>query len=323
MKYEELYNDFLEEITQSIPQKTEVVNVLSGMLNIGRDAVYRRLRGEVPFSFYEVMTISKELKISLDELNMGGKATSRPFNLKLIEYINPAESDFALMEEVNNVLKFVHTDPKANGGEVTSILPQPLYVKHESLLRFYLFKWKYQTNSEAHVIPYRDIVIVDQLKRLQEENREWAWSIQTEYILDNQIFHYLVNYVRYFHDIGLISHDEVREIKDDLLKILHEIDSLSRTGIVKETGKKLDIYISNLNIETSYCYIDSTDDQLTIIKAFLLNGIASTDRKTLEELKRWIQSIKRQSFLITGCGERERINFLDEQESIIESLALA
>lgn len=321
MKYETLYNSFLEEIIQRIPQKAEVVNVLADMLDIGKEAVYRRLRREVPFTFYEVMTISKQLGISLDNLDMLGSSASKPFRLNLIEYINPAESDFALMEEMTTIMKSFSDAMNPEAGEITNILPQPLYVGYKHVFKFFLFKWKYQSNRSSKAVPYKDIVIVDKLQKTQEEYVTWAKRLHATYVFDYQLFHYLVANVRYFHYVGLITRDDIQLIKQDLLEILDEINNLSRTGIFKETGKKVNIYISNVNVDTNYIYVSASDYQLTIMKIFLLNGIASTDKKTFEELKHWMQSMKRQSVLITGSGEQDRINYLEEQHVIVESLS--
>jgi len=321
MKYEVLYNAFLEEITQKIPQKTRLVNVLSDMLYISKEAVYRRLRGEMPFTFYEVMTISRALFISLDALNMNTSANSKPFRLNLIEYINPAESDFTLMEEMTAVMKSFEDYPDPEVGEITNILPQPLYVNYESIFKFFLFKWRYQSKSSEESVPYKDIVVADKLQRTQKEYVKWAKRLHTEYVFDNQIFYYLVNNIKYFYYVGLITNDEIQLIKQDLLKILDDIDEMSRTGFLKETGKKIKIYISHINVDTNYIYVGTPDYQLTIIKAFVLNGIASTDRATFEEVKNWIQSYKRQSILITTSNEKDRFNFMKEQQSIINSLS--
>lgn len=317
----ELYNSFLAKIEEKIPHKTEIAGILADILCIGKEAVYRRLRGEVPFSFHEAITISRQLGISLDSLDVIGSPISKPLKLKLIEYINPAESDFALMEEIITILKFFKNTPDAKGGEITNILPQPLYVGYEHIFKFYLFKWKYQSNSLSRVTPYKDIVIVDKLQKTQEENVKWAKCLHTEYIFDNQLFNHLVTNIKHFYYVGLITEEELLRIKQDLLRILDEIDNWTRTGIFRETGKKINIYISNVSIDTSYCYIYALDYQLTIIKSFLLNGVATTDSKVFEELTHLLQSMKSQSILITECNERERFNYLKKQHEIIENLS--
>lgn len=318
---EMLHPIFLKEIRRKIPREEEAVNVLVSFLGVDKASVCEKLKGEMPFTFQEAMAISRQLEISLDSLELDDlPAQPASFRFSGIESVHPAKTDFALLEEMISILKSLKDVPEAAGGEITNLLPQPLYVGYEYVLRFYLFKWKYQTNRSDRAVPYKDIVIDKKLRKLQEQNVKWAKVIHTEYILDNLIFHYLINNINYFCHIGLITCEEVELIKQDLYKILDQIEVWARTGRFEETGKRIDIYISNVHVDTSYVYLNAPGYQLTIAKAFLLNGIASAEKVTFDELRHWIQSIKRQSVLITGCNEKKRMKYLKEQRTIIESL---
>lgn len=320
MKPEILHANFLRTIEEKIPQKTEIANVISDTLGVAKDKAYRRLRGEVPFTFYEAMAISRELGISLDSLDMISPM-SKPMRLRSIEYIHPAETDFALMEEMIAILKFYKDEPQARGGEITNILPQPLYVGYEHIFRFYLFKWRYQFRGLQQVIPYKDIVIVDKLQKILDENVKWARCLQTEYVFDRQLFDHLVASVKHFYYVDLITEEEVELIKNDLLKIVNEIEQWTCDGVFEETGKKINFYISDIHIDTNYCYVEAPDYQLTIIKVLLLNGVATTDRKAFEEMKHLLHAAKNQSTLITGCNEKDRYAFLKKQQEVIHSLS--
>lgn len=60
-------NELLIQAMESkIPDGTRLANVLIDILFIGKEAVYRRLRGEVPFTLNEAAIIAQELGISLD-----------------------------------------------------------------------------------------------------------------------------------------------------------------------------------------------------------------------------------------------------------------
>ena len=81
MKDVSLYESFLAELRKKIPQGAKLTNTLVDMLYIEREAVYRRLRGEVPFTFMEVVTIAKKLGISLDNLADSDALKSRPIEI--------------------------------------------------------------------------------------------------------------------------------------------------------------------------------------------------------------------------------------------------
>lgn len=224
------------------------------------------------------------------------------------------------MEELTAILETIKDIPESEVAEITNLLPQPLYLPYKSITQFYLFKWKYQSNLNK-AIPYKSVVFEDELQKKQAESIEWSKRIKVSFIFDHLLFHYLIADIRYFYRAGLITREEIQLIKMDLLKILDEIADLSNIGMYKETGKKVDIYISYVNIDTNCIYVSAPDFHLTIIKAFILNGIATTDKRVSEEMKYKVQSLKQQSTLITGSSEKERVSFLEEQYKVIEGLS--
>ena len=59
------YQGFINVLQQKIPQKASLVNTIADLPVIDKDAVYRRLRGEVNFSFIEMASIAIKLGMSL------------------------------------------------------------------------------------------------------------------------------------------------------------------------------------------------------------------------------------------------------------------
>lgn len=63
---DELNIGLIEAVRKKIPAKGNIANLLMNILFIGKEATYRRLRGEVSFTLTEAAIISKKLGISLD-----------------------------------------------------------------------------------------------------------------------------------------------------------------------------------------------------------------------------------------------------------------
>ena len=104
MKKELLYDNLLNAIKEEFPQKTNLVNALVDLLCIEKEAVYRRLRGEVAFTFAEIVTIANAFGISLDNLVGTVTAKSRPFQLKLVDFVNPMETDYDMLDQYIDIL---------------------------------------------------------------------------------------------------------------------------------------------------------------------------------------------------------------------------
>ncbi len=70
----------IQAIHAHTPQDATPASVLMDILNIGREAAYRRLRGEVRFTFGEASALSAHLRFSLDGVmgsSVGGNALFR------------------------------------------------------------------------------------------------------------------------------------------------------------------------------------------------------------------------------------------------------
>jgi len=321
IKSETLYNNLLESLSQLIPQKSQQVEVLMQMLSLEKEAVYRRINGKVAFSFSEVAVICQNLGISVDNIIDFEFDKSRPLHIKLTEYVNPTSMDYAMLDEFVSLLRSLKDLPDTEGGEATTLIPQPLYLMYENISKFYLFKWKYLYDNTSDLTPLREIIVTERLRNIQIENVSVAkYMGSTTYILDNLIFQYLVNDIKYFRMVNLITKEEAELIKQDIFQILDDMENFAKEGFFKETGTKIDIYISSMNLSTSFCYIQAPHINLTLIKSFILNGIASLDMKTFLEMKTWMQSLKKQSLLITRSGLRERILFFKEQREIVSTI---
>lgn len=78
-----LHDNLVRILKHRIPEHSLLANKLTEILYIGKEAVYRRLRGEVPFTFSEVSIIAKSMGISLDQLIGTVSERNRPFTFKI------------------------------------------------------------------------------------------------------------------------------------------------------------------------------------------------------------------------------------------------
>lgn len=84
MKIEKL----VEMLRERLPAGENLAGMITEILCIGREAVYRRLRGEVPFSFTEMAAVSRHLGLSLDQI-AGNACSNDGFDVKLLSSEDP------------------------------------------------------------------------------------------------------------------------------------------------------------------------------------------------------------------------------------------
>jgi len=311
---------FLYIIREKIPEKTKLATLLTHILGIEKEAVYRRLRGEVAFSFAEVAGISKELNISLDTIIGIDPYPQKtyPFYLKLNSYLHLSETDYTMHEEFIELLSSARNDPQSEMGFATGILPLHFSVKHELIQRFYTLRWLYQFEPPGSTQPFSHIIFPERVRKLfQRFLSEVEYFRKTFFIWDKLTLLYLINDVKYFHKIQLISEEEVKALKEEILNFLDDFEKLAIRGAF-ENGNEVSVYLSGLNFETTYSCIRTASCHLTMLKTFTLNETVSFDEMVYNKMKTWLHSLKRTSILISGSNEKDRILFFEGQRELVK-----
>jgi len=313
------YDNFVRALTNKYPLRAQLANKLQDILPISKEAVYRRLRNEVAFTVQEIGIISDKLGISLDSISGFTSIRSRPFCLKLTCYAQPEEIDYAMISEYIGVLKEIMDDPQTEFGSAVKMIPDTLHLQFEHLTRFYLFKWLYQydRNESKH---FKDVRGTERMLSLLNEMMDLQLSIRkTLYIFDKRCIPNIVDDIIYFRNIGLIDSVGVEQLKGDLIGFVEHLNILALCG-KNQKGNNVDIYVSNINFETGFSYIDSFKYKLSMVRAFTLYNISSLDEYTLENAKKWMNSLIRGSTVISVSSETQRVLFINEQKESIERL---
>jgi hypothetical protein len=140
------------------------------------------------------------------------------------------------------------------------------------------------------------------------------------FVWDYLIFQYLATDIIFFSSINLISSDDVQHIKEELFALLDYLFEMSLNGCFKETGNPVSFYISDINLDADYGYLHFNDVYIGHVRTLILNSVVSSDLSSYEKIKKWIQSLKKSSTLITKSGAVYRADFFDKQRKIISEL---
>ncbi|MCC8089230.1 MAG: hypothetical protein LIO79_08230 [Rikenellaceae bacterium] len=320
MKNELLYDNFIEEVRCRVPENEKISNVLADILLIEKEAVYRRLRREVPFTFSEIAAICSAMRISLDHIIDTKPSYSRPAQIVINEFLYPDETNYRMLENFVQIFDMADHCTHNEVGMCCNIIPQALYLAYEKITKFYYFKWRALYSGSNDIKPYSHITFTDRLRDLQRKHLEGYKKLNDLIIIwDNMVINYIVNDITYFSSIRLITPEEKKELKEELLLFLDDMELLAEKGGF-ESGTKIHFYISNIEFDTSYIYAENNNYNLGMIKSFILNAVCTVDKVAVERIKSSVLSFKRVSTLISECNERQRIHFFDKQRELIGSL---
>lgn len=319
MNSDSIYAKLLRAIRERLPQ-SQIVDALMDILCIGKEATYRRLRGEVPFTLEEAVLISKKLGISMDNIAGTDDPKSRPFELKTTAFVDPSLSDYYQMQGWIETFEKMTLSSNLEMGESGNVFDLNFFYPYLNLCRFYHFKWQYQWRGKESSKHFEEIVFSNEQRKLQLDSTKLSKKVKKAYyIWDNMIFQYIINDILYFKDIRLITNDDITNIKKDLLELIDYLELIAEKGCY-ETGNSVQFYISNINSDATYSYYQCEFLNLTLIRALTLNALSSTDERTAETVKAWILSQKRLATLISESGEMQRIRFFNKQRKIVTAI---
>jgi len=321
MKKKDVHRHLLEVLEKKIPDKTKLVEMLMEVLFMERGAIYRRLRGEVPFSFFEVVTIAEKMNIFLNDFAYIDSKKQERFELNIVDYLNMNEKYYKVWDDYLTLIKTTKDDPHSEIAESSNVLPIAIYGKFNSISKYYLFKHQYLFSGTERRVSFGDLVVPERLHEINQsyfyESKNFA---KTVFIWDNLIFKYLATDIHFFLDINLISKEDIQQIKEDLFALLDYIEKIALTGHFEETQKPVSFYISDVNLDGDYSYLRLNDLYVSYVRAFILNSVTSSDQASFEKMKIWIQSLKKSSTLITQSGAAYRADFFEHQRMIIAEL---
>lgn len=315
-----LNEEVVSVVKSSIPSDSNIVNELMEILPVGREAIYRRLRGEVPFTFEEIAKLSLRMGFSLDAL-VGAKNNTRVvFNLNVLDLDNLNKDYCRRLNDYIEFFKKMRTLKSVKGRFAFSTLPYSFYLSFENLSRFRLYRWYYQVSKSQSSIPFSAIEMSEESLRAQRVFMHESGSIRKAvYILDREMFSSVAKDINYFFKLNLITLDELELLKKELLEMVNELEALAISGVYK-TGMKITLYLANIHLESSHSHVESEVMGISHFRILGVNGLTSTNSQISDVQKDWIDSLKRCSTLITQSGEVDRFAFFRKQRIIISSI---
>jgi len=314
------YDAFIETVNKKYPKRSKMIKELMELLSLEREAVYRRLRKEVHFSAQEIVMIASSWSLSLDEITgiNVGKVT---FQMRTMNYLEPSKDEVGFLRYVIHSIDYLKNFPTTEFMDICNKLPRQLLAGYDYLNKFHLFKWLYQYGNKKGPISFSNTTISEEKSNIAKEYYHAIKQVpNNSFIFDSKIFDYLVSDIKYFCSINLITEKEKELIKKDLQDLLEYLWEVANKGYYPETKNKVNLYISQLKVDTGYSYTFTPDINICYIHVFEKFQIYSFHTEMVANFMTWMQLKKRTSVKISEVDERSRIEFFTQQQELINSL---
>jgi hypothetical protein len=309
-----------DKIMATIPPKKNAIPYLMEVLGIARESIYRRLRGEVPFTMDEVEILSEELGFSIDGLL--GESVDRRVLFQLGgAYTESAEETFVNMYRLlceSKVLTAV-----SSRKEIVASLNKLYPVFHAGegpLFKFFYYEWMHQIQEAPVTSRYADVVVP---KKVHEAHNRVRWDLL--YSSNLTIITGLdmtVNTLRkldYLYRLDFITREEVSEIKEDLAEAINSLETLMASGLYK--GGTFNFYLSEFDIAQNSIYINADGHASSFFWVDPANMMVTLDENMCRFHRRWLNSLKKYSSSISSSNQAMRSEFFTNQRKYMDSIA--
>ena len=311
----------IAKIRESVSEDTNLTNYLSDMLNIGRESVYRRLRGEINFTFEEVAILSSNLGFSIDNMIGVKKGANALFNIHMLQKMDYLDIYVNKMLEYGTLFRESSAQMQTRARISANTLPYFFHISYEALSKLRIYKWLYQNQKIKPGDKYTDFLVP---KRVLDTHKTFHKDIQTvpniTMIMDNNVFWSVTKDIEYFLKRNLLSEDDLSTLKQEMHRMVDALEKMA-TEEVCGNGVEVEMYISAVDLEASYLHYEYGENQFLQVRVYSISAIDSFDPEICRIQKQWMESQKRFSVLISGSGEMQRFEYMNKQREYIDNIS--
>ncbi|MDX2359202.1 MAG: hypothetical protein QNK23_00255 [Crocinitomicaceae bacterium] len=316
-----------EIIKRKINGEDSVGNVVSEILNISHDAVYRRTRGETLLTIHELEKLCKHFSISLDSLFSLNK------NKVLFDFQPLDQFGFSMDSYLQNLLQGMNAIKAQKNPQLTiAINNTPLFqlLNYPHLIRFKLFFW---AKTHLQVPEYKDQLF--KYDRISESTFAIGVNILKAYntipskeVYDPDLLRGFVREILYYYKACLFEDPtyalhllDKLDLFVDHLKAQAEVGKKFIVGTqAPASGNEFEMYYSEtFNSATTVLY-NSDEYSGLYIAHNLMNSLHTTDEVYINDSMGVLNKQLANSSVISIVNEKERNSFFAQLKKMIDQV---
>jgi hypothetical protein len=309
----------INTVLKNIPKNIKPVAYLMDLLDLSRESVYRRMRKEISFSIEELTRLSLALNFSIDEITERSKNECVFFDLQSNMPINSSDAFLKMFQIYDNYLQILLKAKKSKTQVALNQLLPLLLVFCDNLFKFSYCKWINEITENPAKPYFFDLVIPPELLCLQKKVATGLMNIgNNTVILSPYIFLDAIKEIQYYYQRKLLKKEELQLLKEDILSFIDLIEKVVQNGGFNPKAK-IDIYLSSLHLASNTVCLTHDDFTETHLWMYVTNPIIIRNIEVCEMQKKWFQSSKKHSTLISQSNEILQAKFFDKQREYVET----
>ncbi|GHV07549.1 hypothetical protein FACS1894160_0320 [Bacteroidia bacterium] len=310
----------INEINKRLSDKGKIIHYLMNTLCIAKESAYRRLKSQIPFTFEEVVTIAQNLDFSIDKVLSRDSGNRIFFDMPVNITQTPTEIFQDMLERSSHVLQKLVSSEKQNIIAALNQLPFR-FLPYKTLLKLEYCNYLYTNGYMSLMTRFSEIAITPQMESLHEKCADYFEHLKNvTVIIDNTICSKIIKGIRYYHDLGFISNEDIKALQADLYKLLEIFETMLRTG-QNHAGSAYFFYYAVHSIDSNTIYYEYDNKTMSQIWLYPESPIIINNNSLICNMqKRWLESKIRNSMLITKSNDAQQIEILRDMHKLVSEL---
>lgn len=323
-----LQQTFFNTLKHSLPPHISIVDEIAGVLNIGNDSVYRRIRGETAISISELKLLCDHFRISLDEvLQLKNDAVvfrAPGINGEVVSFVE-------YLKGILGQLKYFNSFKQKQLLYFCKDMTFFHFYLYPEIASFKTFFWiktiqnhpEYQQKSFSfEESSFEDCFVIG-----QEIIKEYNQIPCTE-LWNYESINSSISQIQYYRDAGIFANQsDLNVVVDSLLKTLDHLQLQTEKGFKFMPGASdvsykapLRLYVNEVVLGSNTILAELDDTRLSIITYSVLSYLLTRDPRFNENAFTSFNNLVSRSVLISSTGERERNKFFRSLKEKVRSL---
>lgn len=321
-----IQDSFIKLIKEKLGNDNSIGKSLAEVLSLSQDAVYRRYRGETPFTIFEIQKICTYYGISFDSL------LDIQQNKVVFQYNSLSEYDFSLDRYLEGILSGIEEIKMMTNPEmIITVKDTPLFqfLNFPHLLRFKLYFWakSYLNVEEYKNVQFSHEKISEKSFNIGKKILQTYNSIPSKEIYDYDFLRGFIRQIQYYFDAYLF-HDPnyAVQLLNEMLQLLAHMKA--QVSIGKKfmygthppaSGNNYDVFVNETIItDSTYCF-KSDEKKGLYLTHNMMNYLYTTDDNYVNESEQILNKLLENSSLISKVNEKDRNSFFYQLERTILS----
>lgn len=315
-----------DEIKKQLPKDEKIAAVLMNTLFLSQDAVYRRLRGDVPLTIYETKTLCNAYNISFDEIDAYKKGVVT-FNYLPLDRIGLNFESWltGLRDGLQQIKKLENTKM------TMSINDTPIFqlfnLPHLTRFKFFFWAKTYLKIPAYEHEMFKREKIDKKVLMIGIEAHNIYNSIPTTEIYSPETLRGTMRQIQYYLDAHLFEEPSYAlELIDNLMDLVRHMKVQAEIGRkfprgneAPSAGNPIEMYFNETYISDNTYLVKSDSGSFVYLTHNIMNYLNSTDPYYIQESEFVLEKLINNSNLISQVNVKDRNRFFAELEGNVRA----